>query len=292
MSASHLKRLTTFKNKGLINSIDMNDIYYNHEKIYKHIQEYENKSTANSYLQSLIDAMKRATVDDDTRKQTIINYAQKAYDLSRMISESYKDNKPLKTRIKLNTDYDYDKLYRIMEKLSEKFEDHKETPKEHKILLVLKLNLLTPPLRSEISNMRVGTSSQTIAEPHQQENYIVKDDAKYNYVIKNYKTKTRYGDRIIPISDTLTEFLDASLGRYPRAFLLCGDNPDEPLRYGRYITLLYSYFGRGFGCDLFRSIYITHALNKNISYLERETLAKKMLHSVNSQMLFYNKVGK
>jgi hypothetical protein len=295
-------RLKMFVNKGLLSNTSPDEVCTNHQKIYDFIMTYTNPETQKSYLQTLIDSLKRVDKISPELEEIIRDYATNAYNLSKKNDESYKTNEVKEKRSELMA-FTYEKLCEIMNELTIKFDLHSLDPSnaspftmsEHMILVALNMNLRQAPLRSEISDMMfVDLGVKDTADKYDFKddlNYLIRDvDGSYRYHLYKYKTKGIYGDRSIYIkSEALTKFLDKSFKLLPRKYLIGSVDPDKPYRYAKYLKLLKKYFGSGFGCDHLRSIYISEFMRYNPTIKARELLADSMLHNIVSQSLYYDK---
>jgi hypothetical protein len=106
----------------------------------------------------------------------------------------------------------------------------------------------------------------------------------------DFKNVASFGVTDITLQKPYVQFLKKSLAVWPREWLMSSLKDDGPLGYDLYRTLSNEMFGEGVSVDVYRSIYITKYLEGNPTIKEREKLAKMMLHTIESQSLFYRKV--
>lgn len=119
--------------------------------------------------------------------------------------------------------------------------------------------------------------------------YIINKDKVSN--TKKYKTKNELS--YIDITDqNLINLLNDSISKYPRSYLFENDSnhkgiKDETfLKYLRNITLI-----KQINIDMMRSIYITNYYKHHKTFNDREALALKMRHSIQTASKNYLKVS-
>jgi hypothetical protein len=176
--------------------------------------------------------------------------------------------------------------------MRQKFDQGTIDKEEHTLLIILALNVLQPPIRSEYTDMRVVYESET-RDPTK--NYLVKTGVKskkpWAYLLNDYKTVKTYGIQRIVIERPLQQFLTKSFKLLPRDYVLSSrDDPASALGYGAFRGLTQKYLGDGAGVDQFRSSYVSKFLEQHPSEAEKEALAKRMLTSTDQINLSYRKL--
>ena len=171
------------------------------------------------------------------------------------------------------------------------------TKQKHYEYLLLNLLVLQPPVRTSFYTSAIIT--QTMNKLDDTKNYIyIKPDQAF-YIInkdkvsntKKYKTKNELS--YIDITDQkLINLLNDSISKYPRSYLFENDSnhkgiKDETfLKYLRNITLI-----KQINIDMMRSIYITNYYKHHKTFNDREALALKMRHSIQTASKNYLKVS-
>ena len=133
-----------------------------------------------------------------------------------------------------------------------------------------------PPLRADFANLSVMPryiKSITC-------NYIVPSAniKKWRLVLNNYKTAATFGQQIITLPASVAELIK---GEKEDSFLVL--NISENCLVKRVSAIFEKLSGKKMSINLLRHSYIKHFLSTKRSILERETLAKQMLHSVGLQ---------
>ena len=290
VSKINFSRLNFFRNNGLIKANTPEEVAKKHEAIYEFIcDRYDNMETRRAYVNTIIDQLKRV---DDPDDKLILYYNDIAFNLCEDRKKKYAENKPINSRRETLEKYDYDYLSNVIVELNDKFMDDKKnmSEQEHLLLTILYLNMLQPPLRSEICEMRfVDDKEGKLNMNKLKENTLVKNNiGQYYYVLVKYKAKKTDEHRIIKLKNSeLKKFLNRSFKAFPRSYVL-GIN--EPLGYYGYRSILSKRFAPGFSVDCLRSLYISKFMSSNPSLKMRQEVAFDMLHSTSAQQMFYNKV--
>jgi hypothetical protein len=119
-------------------------------------------------------------------------------------------------------------------------------------------------------------------------NYIVisPDKKPMKIIMKNYKTKSKYGTQSFKISPFLDEVLQTYLkeyGKMPGDYLFVDKN-NKPFKHSNFSNLIenamQSVLGSRIGIDLARQIVLSNLYNDNLmSINEKKELARAFLHS-------------
>lgn len=154
--------------------------------------------------------------------------------------------------------------------------------------LLLCLQTLQPPMRSEILNMPIY---QTIQPDIKTENYIFKTGNLWNYRI-NKKTKhQKENNYTLKLSKKLSDIISLSIKKFPRKWLIAkwndvtGQTKISKSAIDKWLNSM------NLGFNAMRKSYITNYFNviHNPSQAELERLALQMRHSTEVQQKYYNK---
>ena len=283
-SKLYLLAVQRLKTEGIIKFATPEEVTACHNLVFDHFSTYENKATRTYKIYCLIDCLKRCNAP----YELILQYSQAAMDCKREVQENYKQNGEISAgRIEIKKKWNYETLFSKFEELLYDFNNHKETPESHNLLLILALNLLQPPLRSEIADMIIAKQPVVCQDG---KNYLFcLEGKKYFYYLTKYKNKIK-NKSIDILNYKLKAIFDESYKRYPRLYVL-ETSPGIALGYNRFLLLLTRNIDPGFSVDCFRSIFITDCYKHKMSYAEKEILANKMCHSVAAQQIYYNKIN-
>lgn len=282
--------LNRWINVGLIKTVD--DV----PKSYKKILEFINTGkTANKQYKEYSDNSKILHTSAllyflKTKKvsQKIINQISKKNTIrASSVEDKLKDNKRSDRR-NVNPVH-FDQLKKAYDQLYQKFQDDSITRKEHIQLIILAIYTLQPPIRSEPSNMKIFKASP---KSSYKENSIVITKSKAYYDMQDFKTKRKYGNVKIDLSDDLHEFLLESLEKMKRSYLIPSltDN-NKPIGYLQMLREIKSITGSpSAGIDVLRSAYVNNFLKSKYTYRQKEKLAEQMLTSVNRLDVVYTKL--
>ena len=133
-----------------------------------------------------------------------------------------------------------------------------------------------PPLRADFVNLSV-LPRFVKTRP---DNYIVysKNIKKWRLVLNNYKTSKTFGQQIITLPASISELI---LGGKDDSFLVLNMTENN---LGKRVTAIFEKLcGKKMSINLLRHSYIKNFLSTKRTIVEREALAKKMLHSTGLQ---------
>lgn len=124
------------------------------------------------------------------------------------------------------------------------------------------------------------------------ENYFVRSPAKFVY--QDYKTASKHGKVVvkIPKNSRILKAIDAYKKYNTSEYLLQYKTTRKPFTSDQMTKALYEVFkpvGEGIGSSMLRKIYVSSKYEDQAQLKERQELAKKMGHSVNTQMIYYEK---
>lgn len=143
------------------------------------------------------------------------------------------------------------------------------------------LYTLHAPVRADYGDFLVVKRGNTSHKG----NYIVWNKNPY-FVFQSYKTQSTYGKVIIYLTKELTKAITDWFNTFPTTpKYLLGNEVIEPKALSKLIQDLFEKrTGTRTGISLLRHAYISNQFNnKKMSIVEREAIAKKMLHSIETQ---------
>ncbi len=123
-------------------------------------------------------------------------------------------------------------------------------------------------------------------------NYFVRSPPKFVY--QDYKTSKKHGkvEVKIPKNSRILKAIDEYKKYNNSAYLLQYKSTKNPFTSDQMTKTLYQVFkpvGEGIGSSMLRKIYVSTKYEDQAELKERQALAKKMGHSVNTQMIYYEK---
>ena len=162
--------------------------------------------------------------------------------------------------------------------------------------LIYCLYTMMPPLRADYSEIVVRKSRNTIS-CHTNHLIALQDTKKYQFVLNRYKTAETYGTVCLDIPEPLAKIIkEWLLSRVPTpengkkkqipysSPFLEVNTPNALTKRVR--SIFKQLCGKEMGIGLLRHSYIQHFLSVKRTLLEREEIAKKMLHSAVVQELY------
>jgi hypothetical protein len=196
----------------------------------------------------------------------------------------------------------------------------KNTFKNSQLHLILALNTYIPPLRINITKMKIWNKKEAPPDhkqdrPEDKVNYLWKKNKSWHMVI-NYdkvenKRKKKQPDVEREIFDLskeivsttegqltdgkkLIEIINESLTTHKRDWLLSAyASKSQPMSYPTYrsnMRTLFKPLGKLPPQKAIRASYVNHFHALNISYADKQKIAKRMRHSVKIALRSYNKV--
>jgi integrase len=124
-------------------------------------------------------------------------------------------------------------------------------------------------------------------------NYFVRGP-KAKFVYQDYKTVDKHGTVVIklPKNSRILKAIDAYRNYNKSEYLLLFKTTRKPFTSDQMTKTLYQVFepvGKGIGSSMLRKIYVSAKYEDDTHLKERQELAKKMGHSVNTQMVYYER---
>jgi integrase len=206
-------------------------------------------------------------------------------ELRKPINEKYMENKP--DIRQLEAYVSFEKLESTRDKL----------PEGDATRLLLSIYTMIPPARSDYDAIKIYTSDSDKEKNTNSTN----DDTLINYmilpssgknakiVLQKYKTHKQYGDQTINLPNELVKEIQSSLDKNPREYLFVSaqngkpfNNPNSFNRWAnRELKKLFN--KKNISLTTLRHIYISNQDFKGKTRGERNKLAQKMMHSVDTQ---------
>jgi len=225
---------------------------------------------------------------------TIRDFKETGYKYKMMRDDNEAANK-LDEKEKQN----YQSLQYFKELLKYKNIEEIKNKNEHYGYLLTALLTLQPPLRSDFYTSCRFSNGESMEK---NKNYLIiqktKDFTKLFFNVGSDKVsnsniyKTKPDLNIIEIENNdLINIILKSYELYPRVYLFQNDN-GEPYTGSTVLKFLKKFTHvKGLNINMMRSIYITDTYNANkLTYKQKENLAHKMRHSVNTQAKNYFKL--
>lgn len=275
----YLKKLNTIKNDFFTKEPTINWIINNHKKFKQALLNFGERhpKLSKSYLSdysipiiSTIIAFRKIQEHDPTILNTWRDLKNEIYSNNNVLN-----NQPNEKQESANISF------KDIEKIRDELEDGSDEK------LLLSLYTYIPPLRGgDFKKVRIYKT-----EPKNDEgNYIVLN--KNVLILNDYKTDKHYGTNKIELNDKLMKQIKISLDKKPRQYLFI--KKDGNLYDGNSwnvvaIRILKKLIHPNFTFNMLRHIYISQKeLNINEKTLkERGEIARKMGHSVNTQLKYY-----
>lgn len=155
--------------------------------------------------------------------------------------------------------------------------------------LILNLMVLSPPGRLELGNCRVISEQDETPETG---NFIVRDGPRYEITIRDFKTSNKYGVVTFKYDLHVSRAIEKSLQLFPRTYLFSKlRDPESPLNnhgFGEFVTT-HLYPGKSITTGILRKIFISDRFKNDTPEIERERVARQMMHTARASRLFYQK---
>jgi len=171
-----------------------------------------------------------------------------------------KRNEIEEQRQETDTYVDYDKLK----------EDVRKNAKSVEARLIYALYFTQPPIRDDYTHMHVVDKIKDASDPAI--NYYVK--SKGQFILNHYKTKSTYGQAILPASPEAR----AAIRAYTQQM-----DTNVLFKQTKSLTKRFKSHTGGYTINDVRHSYISDFLKKNPTPTEKKALAERMLHSTNLQ---------
>lgn len=151
---------------------------------------------------------------------------------------------------------------------------------------ILCLYTMLPPARADFNKVRIIKENNITDEfTKQYPNHLIIMTKGMKLVYNEFKTKSKklqQYEKILP--DELVKVIKESLKRQPREFLVISDKTGEPYHkpnsFTQYVKrVLYKVFNKNMSINTLRHSFVNHIDLNSITPLEKERLARDMMHS-------------
>lgn len=170
----------------------------------------------------------------------------------------------------------WDELMEVQQKLA----GMEKTTAKWKQYLVVSLYTLNAPVRADYGEMEIHTKY----DKNRTGNELIWNKTP-KFIFRKYKTAKGYGEVKIPVSKPLQKVIGEwfeYLGKIPTYLL--GETASSPNTFAVYIASTFQkYTGKEVGVSLIRHAYITHIYPSLRTLVQKEELARRMLHSTDRQ---------
>ncbi len=150
-----------------------------------------------------------------------------------------------------------------------------------------------PPLRNVYAEMEIikfNDYKKLSDNIKNKNNYLViKNKSNKSFSLGDYKTKDKYGLKIIPVGKNLNKILNFWIKHNKSNYLLLNSQNEPMTKNGlsKYLVKVFEPSGKNISSSLLRSIYISEAFPPQNN--KKQELADKMNHSVEVQGAVYAK---
>ena len=147
---------------------------------------------------------------------------------------------------------------------------------------------MLPPARADFNKVRIMKEKQLSDElVAKYPNHLIIMPKGMKLVYNEFKTRSKKlqkYEKVLP--DELVAVIKESLKRQPRQFLVVSDKTGEPYHKPNSFTqhvkrILYKVFGKSMSINTLRHSFVNHVDLNKITPLEKEQLARDMMHSPN-----------
>lgn len=261
-------------------------------------------TTVKSYIGSLLVALetmnKNGKYDD-----AITEYHEVFDDLRKRVDRHYKQGKKTEKEEKNWTSVE--DLQKALRKMKRELDDREVFKKDRLTKSDFQLlqkwvvgNLYigdpenNPPLRLDYAGMEIidveDYRKLTTDEKEEKNWLVIYNRNKKKFVLNNYKTSAKYGQREIEVGKKLNTVLNVWL-KFNGSDYLILNNKSEAMssnQLGKYVPEVFESTGKRLSANMLRHIWISEKFPKRETD-ERKDVADKMLHSVNTQRDVYTK---
>jgi len=226
-------------------------------------------SNHHAYLSAMV-AYTKYVLKDDARFDAWKRLEQENW---REIEDRYDENRP--------SELQQDKVATFDE-----VEEHRQKLEKGSFArLLLSFYTLMEPIRADY----FATELIHPGEESKEENYIVLSD--YTLKVRDFKMKKKYDCIDNKLSPELIAELEASLEKYPRAYLFTTEDKKSPYPTRKQFSnwacrTLTTALKRPMTLTALRHIYIVHKMSQNTPAKEMVEIAKKMGHSRGMQRVY------
>lgn len=287
----------------LIGSNALSDLVTRADDVIKTLKEkYEKPNTIKTKVASVVVLLKSLTPPTKGKSKKLFDDAMSMYgkviesltgDIKKDLSDGEKSEK-MKTNWMTKEEGD-DLKQKLRSLVPEETKSSKDlTNFRNYVLYILYEDL---PTRNDLADSKIVFSTPSkIKELSDEWNYIVLDkrNKKAKYLLNNYKTSKSYGQKILPLDDSLYSVLvsyknavDKYNGGAGWAFL--NNNATEKLSRNR-LGVVYKNLGDHIGKKLGTTLNRHLAVSRIVPLDKMKELSNKMGHDVSEQVGVYAKV--
>lgn len=281
---NYVSNARTWNNKLFKGDKSMDDFSWvlnEHKKIASYIGKYPVINTRKTHLIALTAFLKQMVQSGIKQAEAPYQmYSDLSTKLAKDVLNEYKEQKMDDGFVNL------DDIVRLRNELRALVMANKANHRLHMVWLTVAMNTMAPPMRSQIYKMPFEAKKRAKAD---KTNYLYPDVQGLWHMRVYNKQKGRVNDNDDKLSPALSKEITISREMYPRKFLISNwDDPSQPMDY-KTMYLELSKLKPKVGENTFRHAYVTHEWDKNPSLLEKEALAKRMLHDVKTSESMYYK---
>ncbi len=163
-----------------------------------------------------------------------------------------------------------------------------ELNKESNEYFILCLYTMLPPARADFNKVKIIKENKVTDDlTKEYPNHLIIMPKGMKLVYNEFKTKSKklqQYEKVLP--DELVKVIKDSLKRQPREFLVISDKTGEPYHKPNSFTqhvkrVLYKVFNKNMSINTLRHSFVNHVDMNTITPLEKERLARDMMHSPN-----------
>ena len=148
------------------------------------------------------------------------------------------------------------------------------------LIVALMSGVLIPPRRNEWCDVKIRHFDKD------KDNFLDKNTVTFH----NYKTESKYGTQVVKIPRELHAILKKWVGMNETDYLLYNSNTKKKLSSSDLTKRIHRIFQDSkIGCDMFRSIYLSHIYKDVPKLTELQSIADSMGHNITTAMSAYVK---
>jgi integrase len=148
------------------------------------------------------------------------------------------------------------------------------------LIVAFMSGVLIPPRRNEWCDVKVRNFDKD------KDNYLDKNIVTFH----SYKTESKYGVQTVKVPRELHALLKKWIGMNETDYLLCNPKTKKKLSSSDLTKRIHRIFQDSkIGCDMFRSIYLSHVYKDVPKLSELQSLADAMGHNISTAMTAYVK---
>ena len=267
---------------------------HNFSKIETCLNDIKNHNTRKNRLTAILVALDS---EDKPDKKLIDKYQTVLKTLMIDVNKQIQSQEKSETQ-KTNW-IEYDDIKKILNKMLEDIDKDKlfskKTLSKTEYALVQKYVLLrfyiSHPMRNNVSNCKVVSQKEYDEikdEERLKNNYLIRDNNKYKFMLNNFKNVKRIGVKIITIDDNIAKLLSKWFKTNTSGYMFTLNNGKEPLTSNGVTKIMNSIFaeyadGKRISTSMIRHISISDDLKNDLTIAEKkrkeEATENKYQHS-------------